>query len=153
MDTALDTGEGRAALPDRKGPVTRREPAGTWLLSCILAGAVSIGNMTDSWAGLADAVKGIRAELDAAMAEGVGNNVQFEVGPVELEFAVDIQKDAKADFGVRVWVLSLAAKGGAGQDSTNRIKVVLNPKNEHGKQLKISSDRDPGLPERTRAGN
>ena len=74
---------------------------------------------------------GIRAELDEAMAEGVGNNVQFEVGPVELEFAVDIQKDAKADFGVRIWVLSLGAKGGAGLGSTNRIKVVLNPKDEH----------------------
>lgn len=109
--------------------------------------------MTDSWAGLADAVKGIRAELDAAMAEGVGKNVQFEVGPVEMEFAVDIQKDATADFGVRVWVLSLGAKGGANKGSTNRIKVVLNPKDQHGKQLKISSDRDPVPPERERAGN
>lgn len=109
--------------------------------------------MADSWAGLADAVKGIRAELDAAMAEGVGHNVQFEVGPVELEFAVDIQKDAKADFGVRIWVVSLGASGGAGQGSTNRIRVVLNPKDERGKQLKISSDRDPAPPERTRAGN
>jgi hypothetical protein len=110
-------------------------------------------HVTDSWAGLADAVKGIRAELDAAMAEGVGDNVQFEVGPVELEFAVDIQKDAKADFGVRVWVLSLGAKGGASQGSTNRIKVVLNPKDEHGKQLKIASDRDPAPPERARPGS
>lgn len=107
-------------------------------------------SMADSWVGLADAVKGIRAELDAAMTEGAGKDVQFEVGPVELEFAVDIQKDAKADFGVRIWVVSLGAKGGASHDSTNRIKVVLNPKDEKGKKLKISSGRDAPLPERKR---
>ena len=106
--------------------------------------------MTDTWVGLADAVKGIRAELNAAMAEGADDDVQFQVGPVELEFAVDIKKDAKADFGVRVWVLSLGAKGGVGQNSTNRIKVVLNPTDAHGRQLKISSDRDPAPPERKR---
>ena len=37
--------------------------------------AARIRYVTDSWVGLADAVKGIRAELDAAMAEGVGDNV------------------------------------------------------------------------------
>ena len=66
---------------------------------------------------------------------------------------MDIQKDAKADFGARVWVLSLGAKGGVGQGSTNRIKVVLNPKDKQGKQLKISSERDPAPPERARTGN
>jgi len=108
--------------------------------------------MTDSWVGLADAVKGIRAELNAAMAEGVGKDVQFDVGPVELEFAVDVQKDAKADFGVRIHVISLGVRGGVSQDSTNRIKVVLNPKDKHAQNLKISSDRDSPPPERRRTG-
>lgn len=59
--------------------------------------------MTDSWVGLADAVKGIRAELEAATSEGDGKRIQFEVGQIELEFSVDVRKDAKADAGTRIW--------------------------------------------------
>lgn len=105
--------------------------------------------VTDSWVGLADAVSAIRAELGAAMADGTGKDVQFEVGPVELEFAVDVKKDVEADFGVRVWVISLGVKGGGSHDSTNRIKVVLNPKDDKGKKLKISSSRDAPPPARS----
>lgn len=95
--------------------------------------------MTDSWVGLADAVKAIRAELDTAMGEGAGKKVNFEVGPIEL------------DAGVRVWVLSLGGKGSLKRDSTNRIKVVLNPIVEGGRKAKISSGRDEAPPERARS--
>jgi Trypsin-co-occurring domain 2 len=107
--------------------------------------------VTDSWVGLADAVKGIRTELEAATSEGDGKRIQFEVGQIELEFSVDVRKDAKADAGVRIWVVSAGAGGGVTSDSMNRVKVVLNPVTSDGRQLKISSGRGTAPPERQRA--
>jgi hypothetical protein len=107
--------------------------------------------VADSWVRLADAVQGIRAELDKAMSAGADQEVQFEVGPIELEFVVDVQKEAKGGIGVAVWVLSVTGKGGASRESTNRIKVVLNPKTSSGDQVQISSESGAEPPERSRA--
>jgi hypothetical protein len=80
-----------------------------------------------AWATLAEAVKGIRSELSEAMAAGVGERLRFEVGPVELEFAVDVQRDLQAKAGVKVWVIEIGGSGGLSRDSSHRVKVTLNP--------------------------
>lgn len=36
--------------------------------------------------GLADVVRGLREELDAAMTAGDGQHIQFELSAIELEF-------------------------------------------------------------------
>jgi hypothetical protein len=100
---------------------------------------------------LADAVRGIRSELDTAMSAGAGQEVQFEVGPIELEFVIDVLQEAKGGIGVGVWVLSVSGKGSASRQSTNRIKVVLNPKTSGGGQVQISSKSGAEPPERSRA--
>ncbi len=80
-----------------------------------------------AWATLAEAVKGIRGELSEAMAAGAGERLRFEVGPVELEFAVDVQRDLHAKAGVKVWVVEIGGSGGLSRDSSHRVKVTLNP--------------------------
>ena len=80
-----------------------------------------------AWATLAEAIKGIRGELSEAMAAGAGERLRFEVGPVELEFAVDIQRDLQAKAGVKVWVVEIGGSGGFSRDSSHRVKVTLNP--------------------------
>jgi len=79
------------------------------------------------WATLAEAVEGVRAELTEAMAAGENERLRFDVGPVELEFVVDVQRDANASAGVKVWVVQIGASGGMSRDSSNRVKVTLNP--------------------------
>ena len=44
-------------------------------------------------------LRGGRAELAEAMAAGEGERLKFDVGPVELEFAVDVQRDLRARAG------------------------------------------------------
>lgn len=79
------------------------------------------------WATLAETLEGIRAELSEAMAASEGERVRFDVGPVELEFAVAIQRDVEAHAGVKVWVAEIGGSGGMSRDSSHRIKVTLNP--------------------------
>ncbi|MEV4055171.1 trypco2 family protein [Amycolatopsis sp. NPDC049688] len=48
---------------------------------------------------LADVVASVRDELVAAAARGAGSDVEFVVGPIELEFAVEMRRDAKVKAG------------------------------------------------------
>ncbi|TJZ50360.1 hypothetical protein FCH28_24110 [Streptomyces piniterrae] len=101
----------------------------------------------EAWVGLADAVRGVRAELAAAQADGAGQELGFEVGQIELEFAVDIRKEGSGQAGAKVYVLSLGAKGSVAQSVTHRMKVVLNPQDRQGNSPRIS-DRVDEIPER-----
>ncbi len=97
------------------------------------------GVMADeAWVGLAEAVRGVRTELAAAQAEGAGADLGFEVGQIELEFAVDIRKEATGQAGAKVYVLSLGAKGSVAQGVTHRMKVVLNPQDRNGSSPRIA---------------
>lgn len=78
-----------------------------------------------SWIGLADAVRGVRAELRTAMAEGEDERVRFDVDEIEMEFAVEVRRDARADGGVRVWVASIGASSGESTATTHRLRVTL----------------------------
>lgn len=60
------------------------------------------------------------------------------VGPIELEFAVELRQDAKAKLGFWAWVLSGDAEAGVSRGRTHRVKVVLNPKRPGGGDLLVS---------------
>jgi len=90
---------------------------------------------------LADAVAAVRDELLVAAARGVDQEIAFAVGPIELEFAVELRADAKAKAGFKAWVLASAeVEAGAGRTSTHRVKVTLTPKRPDGGDLSISGE-------------
>jgi len=91
------------------------------------------------WVGLADAVRGVRAELELALTDGADSEVRFQAGPVELEFAVDVRKDAAGGAGVKVWVISLDAKAGLATTNVHRMKLTLQPRSRRGGELNINS--------------
>jgi hypothetical protein len=91
---------------------------------------------------LADAVASVRDELVAAAKRGVGQEVAFTVGPIELEFAVELRQDAKAKAGFKAWVVSGDVEAGAGRSRTHRMKITLTPQLPGGGDLRISGDPD-----------
>jgi carbon monoxide dehydrogenase subunit G len=105
-----------------------------------------------AWATLAEAIAGIRAELDEAMATGAGERLKFDVGPVELEFAVDVQRDAQAKAGVKVWVVEIGGSGGMSRNASHRIKVTLNPVDTVTGASARVGDQVEGLPPRPGPG-
>ncbi|GII66956.1 hypothetical protein Skr01_70410 [Sphaerisporangium krabiense] len=80
-----------------------------------------------AWVGLADAVRGVREELAAAMESADGERLRFEVGPVELEFMVEVRHEGQAEGKVKVWVVEAGASGTTARGSSHTLKVVLNP--------------------------
>jgi hypothetical protein len=76
---------------------------------------------------LSSAIGEVRRQLAIAIEEGGDSDVAFRAGPVELEFTVGFERTAGADAGVRVWVVSVGAKGEVQQTQTNRLTVTLTP--------------------------
>ncbi|WP_255951713.1 trypco2 family protein [Streptomyces odontomachi] len=95
----------------------------------------------EPWAGLSEAISAIRAELERAMDDGREHSIHFRTGPVEMEFAVDVKKDAQAGAKVSVlpWSASAEAKAGHATGSTSRLKITLQPVDEHGQDQQIGA--------------
>ncbi|MEU5115919.1 trypco2 family protein [Streptomyces longwoodensis] len=81
--------------------------------------------MTDE-IGIAEAVDYLRAELAAA--SGSSSGPRFEVGPVELEFSVEMRREARGKAGLRAWVVSAGTEASVTNASVHRVKLVLTPK-------------------------
>lgn len=101
-----------------------------------------------AYVGVAQAVASLREELAAAHAEMDRTGVYFEMGPVEIEFTVEVGRDAGADLGVRVWVVSIGGSGSVSTGSTNRMKFTLTPMDgATGRALEVAGHADE-IPER-----
>jgi hypothetical protein len=77
---------------------------------------------------LADVVANLRAELIEAMRAGEGEELRFELGPVEVELTVAVDREAKPGAKVKFWVLELGAETKLGATRTQRIKLILDPR-------------------------
>ncbi|AEM88594.1 trypco2 family protein [Streptomyces violaceusniger] len=97
---------------------------------------------------LADAVAAVRDELLEAAARGAGQDLAFKVGPVELEFAVELRADAKAKTGFKAWVISADAEAGVTRGRTHRVTLTLTPQRPDGSDLLVhgapSRQQGPG---------
>ncbi|MGW3203242.1 trypco2 family protein [Streptomyces sp. NPDC001135] len=77
---------------------------------------------------LSDMLRELRGQLTSAVADGDGQLVRFELGPVEVEATVAVTREAGADTKVKLWVVDAGANGKYAQAQTQRIKVTLTPK-------------------------
>jgi hypothetical protein len=87
---------------------------------------------------LADAVAVIRDELLEAANRATDSGVEFVVGPIELEFSVELKVDAKAKTGFKAWVVSADAEAGASRTSKHRVSIELTPRRPGGGDLLVS---------------
>jgi NTP-dependent ternary system trypsin peptidase co-occuring protein len=77
---------------------------------------------------LAEVIGELRRELQQAMNAAKGEPLRFELGPVELEATVAVEKAAGIGAKVRFWVLELGGDANANQASTQRVKLLLKPR-------------------------
>lgn len=97
--------------------------------------------MTTEELGLAEAIEAVRAELRCAQGQGRGSDVRFTVGPVELEFAVDVKKTGSGSVSVKVLgVLDLGGKGEIATTNVHRVKVKLSPVGKDGKPFEVAAE-------------
>ena len=98
---------------------------------------------------LPDAVAALRDELLEAARRSAGTTLAFTVGPIEMEFAVELRKDVKAKAGFKAYVLTGNVEAGAARGHTQKVKLTLTPTRPDGRELLISGEPDshPPMPE------
>jgi NTP-dependent ternary system trypsin peptidase co-occuring protein len=89
---------------------------------------------------LADAVAAVRDELLEAAVRGLGSEIGFVVGPIELEFAVELKAEGKATGKFKAWVVSSGVEAGVSRGRTHKVKVTLTPKRPDGGDLLIKDE-------------
>ena len=82
---------------------------------------------------LADAIADLRAELARAHAAGRGEAVLFDVGPVELELAIELAATASAKAETKWWVVSGGVEATGERSVTHRLTLTLTPRTAAGR--------------------
>jgi hypothetical protein len=77
---------------------------------------------------LAEMIGRLREDLAEAMHAGDGAELLFELGPVELELTVAMAKEAGPSAKVKFWVVELGADTKFTANSTQKIKLTLEPR-------------------------
>lgn len=77
---------------------------------------------------LAAVIRDLREELEAAVAAADGSALVFDLGPIELEVSVAVERSGSAGAKVRFWVIDADSQVKAGSTGTQRVKLTLTPK-------------------------
>jgi hypothetical protein len=89
---------------------------------------------------LASLVRQLRAELDEALADGEGERLRFELGPIELSLTVTVGREATPGAKIRFWVVEAGADARISREAVQGIKLVLTPRD-----MKAEPGPDGGL--------
>jgi hypothetical protein len=87
---------------------------------------------------VADAVKQLRVQLEEAQREGSGKEFRFLAKNVEVELAVVFKSEKEGGAGVKAWFLDVSGKAKAGDETTHKVKLVLEPVGPDGKGIFVS---------------
>jgi hypothetical protein len=77
--------------------------------------------------GLAEAIDQVRKELIEAQLKGKKESLQFRMGEVKLEFAVELAREGGGEAGVKLWVVNVGAKGTVTSTKTHTVTVTMSP--------------------------
>ncbi|MEY9842136.1 trypco2 family protein [Streptacidiphilus sp. EB103A] len=76
---------------------------------------------------LASVIRDLREELKRAIAAASAEALRFELGPIELEVSVALERSGHAGAKVRFWVVESGVDAAVDTTATQRIKLVLQP--------------------------
>ena len=75
--------------------------------------------------GLKETLEALRVELSESILVSEGKEIRFEVGEIELEFQVVVEKSHEGKGGIKFWVVEMGG-GVSNKDSiTHKIKIPL----------------------------
>lgn len=78
---------------------------------------------------LSEAVEAVRDGLITAASRGTGQDLRFELGEVQMEFAVELRRDVRGKGGVKAWVVDAGTETGLASARTQKIAFTLKPVN------------------------
>jgi Trypsin-co-occurring domain 2 len=76
---------------------------------------------------LASAIEALRGELLKAVEAGEGQEIQFALGPVELELQVAAENKGGGKTGIKFWLVSLGGEASRTVGRTHTVHLTLTP--------------------------
>ncbi|MFD7289050.1 trypco2 family protein [Streptomyces sp. NPDC059863] len=77
---------------------------------------------------LADAIESVRDQLLDAATRATDRPLAFEVGDIQMEFTLELRKEAKAGAKVRAWVVEAGTDAALATGRTHRVAFTLTPR-------------------------
>jgi hypothetical protein len=89
--------------------------------------------------GLAETIDALRLEMAMAVEKAQGQDIQFPIASVHLEFQVGVTWDAEAKAGVKFWVLELGGTSSYANESVQKVTIDLDaPVDLEGRSVRIA---------------
>lgn len=94
---------------------------------------------------LVSVIRDLRTELEKAVAAADGAALRFELGPIELEVTVVVDRSNDGSGKLSFWVVQAGAGRTVDTTDTQRIKLILTPRlGPGGVSVAVSGDLKPG---------
>jgi hypothetical protein len=76
---------------------------------------------------LAKAIEVLRSELVEAVRAGADEEIQFALGPIELELEVAVERKVDGQAGIKFWLVSVGGGAGRSSGTTHTVRLTLTP--------------------------
>jgi hypothetical protein len=86
---------------------------------------------------IAEAIKQLRAQLAEAQREGSGKDLRFLTKSVEVELAIVFKTGVEGGASVKAWFLDISGKANKADETTHRVKLILEPIGPGGKPTQV----------------
>jgi Trypsin-co-occurring domain 2 len=91
------------------------------------------GNVT-----IAEAIKQLRVQLEDAQRDSSGKDLRFLTRSIEVELAVVFKTEIEGGVGVKAWFLDISGKAKDSDETSHKVKLVLEPIGRDGKPTQVS---------------
>ncbi len=89
--------------------------------------------------GITELVQQLRSDITKAVKAAEGEDIQFDLGEIELELQTVVTGKAGAKLNIGVPVFKFNGGGEYSKATTQKIKIKLSPKGEDGKTVKLNN--------------
>lgn len=89
---------------------------------------------------ITELVQQLRSDIGKAVKAAEGEDIQFDLGEIELELQTVVTGKAGAKLSIGVPIFKFDGNGEYSKATTQKIKIKLNPKKSDGTNIQLSDD-------------
>lgn len=94
---------------------------------------------------LKSVIQELRSTLEEAIVEAAGEKLQFELGAIELEVGVTLERSHGGEAKVKFWVVDLGGTLSSDATEIQRVKLTLTPRlNGQATSILVNAQGLPG---------
>lgn len=92
--------------------------------------------------GLSEVIEELRRELQTASAAGAGEELQFEMTALNVEFQIGVARQTEGKAGLKFYVVELGGGGSVNSSETQKITISFTPARADGRSVRIAKGSD-----------